>query len=329
MVAHRNISKTQVLLAWLMAVSVFLTACATRPVAPVSAVESLAGAVTVPYRLSSSGRFLVDVSINGGPARPMSVDTGATVSVIYGDFAKGADLMVSDRTRFVRGLVAQGNRPVIEGVSFQIGAQSFPLNQVVMLDTPAIQDEAVGLLGGDILRGQTVVFNRAQLRATFIPAAAVDPRAFAGWRRIPLQRLKDETADAALFFAETHLNGTSVPVLIDTGSNLTFINWKLATMDKDIRRLEREMVRNGTLQGALDSTSVILETVFYDLKLGAYQWDEIPVVVAGLDGLSAIAPTDEPMMVAGANLFAAQTIGLDLEGLSLYIYPDVYPGANR
>ena len=306
----------------LTVVSVYLAGCATRPVAPVSQFEDLAGAITVPYQISDSGRLLVDVSINGGPARPMSVDTGATVSVIYGDFAAQSNLTVSDRTRFVRGLVAQGDRPVIKDVEFQIGGKTERLDEVVMLATPSIQDEAIGLLGGDILRRYTVVFNRETLRVSFIPNGQTDRSAFSGWTRIPLRRLTQTPADTGLYFAVTALDGDRIPVLIDTGSNLNFINWKLATLDESIRRLERRLIRNGTLQGALDSTSATLETTFYDLKLGGQYWDEVPVIVTGLGGLADIAPTDKPFMVAGANLFAPHTLALDLAGLMLYLHPE-------
>jgi hypothetical protein len=305
--------------------SIFLVGCATSRIAPVSQLETLAGAVTVPYRISESGRLLVDVSINGAPTSPLSIDTGATVSVIYSDFAKALDFDISDRELFVRGLVGQGDRPVIEDIVFQMGGRLFPLDQVVMLDSPSIKDEAVGLLGGDILRHHTVLFNRDSMSATFVPRGAVDHNVFAGWTHIPLRTLRDKETDADLYFATTKFIRTTVSVLVDTGSNLNFINWKLATMDENIRRLERNLVRNGTLQGALDSTSATVETVFYDLKLGGQHWDEIPVVVTGLDGLSSIAPADEPLMVAGATLFTPHTIAFDLKGLSLYIYPGAEP----
>ena len=325
MVLTRGKFKTGALLVLVTVMSLFLTACATKPIAPVSQIESLAGAVTVPYRISESGRLLIDVSINGAPARPLSLDTGATVSVIYSNFAKASDFDISDRELFVRGLVGEGDRPVIEDIVFQIGGRLFPLDQVVMLDSPSIKDEAVGLLGGDILRHYTVLFNRDSLSATFVPRGAVDHSAFSGWTHIPLRTLRDKETDADLYFATTKFVRTPVSVLIDTGSNLNFINWKLAKMDENIRRLERNMVRNGTLQGALDSTSATVETVFYDLKLGGQHWDEIPVVVTGLDGLASIAPVDEPLMVAGATLFTPYTVAFDLKGLSLYLHPDVYP----
>ena len=73
------IFKSVKILVWLAGL-IGLSACATRPVAPVSGIAGLAEAVTVPYRISESGRFLIDVSINDGRQRPFSVDTGATVS---------------------------------------------------------------------------------------------------------------------------------------------------------------------------------------------------------------------------------------------------------
>lgn len=301
--------------------SVCLAGCVTAPVTQISEIEATAGAFSVPYRISSSGRFLMDVSINAGPTRPLSFDTGATVSVIYGDYARALDLEVSDRTLFVRGLVGQGDRPVIEDVAFQIGSQTFPLDQVVTLKTPRIKDEAVGLLGGDILAGYIVMFNRKTMRVTFLPRQNMDAASFAGWDRIPVRTLADTPTHARLYFAKADLGDQEISVLIDTGANLNFINWKLATMDKDIKKLERDLIRNGTLQGALGSTSATLDTVLYDLKLGDRHWDEIPVLVTALNGLATIAPVDEPMIVAGANLFTPHTLAFDLEGQNLYVYP--------
>ena len=322
MIRPRITLKLGILLALLLAVSSFLTGCATQRIAPVSNIETMAGAINVPYRISSSGRILIDVSINEGPLRPLSVDTGASVSVLYSGFAKSAKIDVSDRTLYVRGLVGQGDRPIIEDVVLQIGHQGFAMERLVLLETPRIKDEAIGLLGGDILGMYTALFNRETMMATFVPRDDVAPEAFAGWNRVPLQTLTGSTSNTRLYFASTDYDGKDVPVLIDTGSNLNFINWKLATLDTEIRQIERNMIRNGTLQGALDTTSATIETVFKDLKLGRQQWDEIPVVVMGLNALETVAPVDEPMMVIGADVLAPLTVAFDLAGLNLYIRPN-------
>ncbi|MEP3654636.1 MAG: hypothetical protein ABJO36_07050 [Litorimonas sp.] len=308
-------------------IAFFLTGCATSQISPVSNIETADGAFSVPYRISSSGRFLIDVSVNGGSSRPLSVDTGATVSVIYSDFARSENLKVSDRTIFVRGLVGQGDRPVIESVLFGVGSKSFPLEQIVSLETPIIGDEAVGLLGSDILGNYTTLFNKETMTATFVPRRNIDAGSFAGWSHIPLQTLTDTSTNTQLYFAQTDFDGVDIPVLIDTGSNLNFINWQLAKMDTEIRKLEKKMRRNGTLQGALESTSFAAETIFYDLQLGSELWDEIDVVVMALPTLETVAPVNDPMIVAGANIFAGHTIAFDLQGRAIYIYPK--PGARR
>ena len=296
-----------------------------RPAAPASGIAALPGAVTVPYRISETGRFLLDVSINDAPPRPFSVDTGATISVIYGDHAESSGLRVSQTTLFVRGLISQGARPVIKDVSLGVGSRAFALDQVVVLPTPGIADEAIGLLGGDVFRAQAVLFDKDLSQVTFVPRENLDRRAFAGWKRIPLRNLTDEATNTDLYFAKANLGGVIVPVLFDTGSNLNFINWQLAKMDENIHRLERNMLRNGTLQGALETTSATVETTLFDLNLGRQSWDEVTVVATQLDGLADIAPVDEPMIVAGAKLFAPHTFAFDLEGFNIFIRPDQDP----
>ncbi len=320
-----NTLRFKTLLAWLVLMAFAMTGCATQPAASISDIATGPGVVQVPYRISSSGRILVDVSVNEGPARPLALDTGATVSVLYEDFAEAADLNVSDRTRFVRGLVGQGDRPVIEDVTFHIGPAGFQMDELVMLETPLIKDEAIGLLGADLVSLYVVLFDKETLTASFVPRENIDHEAFAGWNPIPLTLFSDADTDSRLYFANIDLDGRDIPVLVDTGSNLNFINWKLATLDEDIQKIERDMIRNGTLQGALDNTAVTTATTFYDLKLGRQNWDEISVVVMGLNALETVAPVNEPMMVAGAKIFAPHTIAFDLAGLNVYVKPDARP----
>lgn len=311
--------------AGLILASVFMTGCATRVIAPVSSIENSVGAINVPYRLSSSGRILLDVSVNGTAARPFALDTGASVSVLYGKFAQSVNLKVSDRTLFVRGIIGQGARPVIENVGLQMGPQVFQMEQMVMLETPLVKDEAVGLIGGDVLGMFVALFNAETLMATFVPRPALHTDAFAGWNEIPLQIFKEANASSRLYFANMDVDGRDVPVLIDTGSNLNFINWKLATLDEDIKRLERKLMQNGTLQGALDTTSASTTTTFSDLKMGQQNWDDVQVVVMSLGALESVAPVNEPMMVAGAGVFTPHTLAFDLAGLKLYVRPDTKP----
>lgn len=321
MISVYNLIKKFILFVLGLAASSSLTACATLQIAPSALVESLPEATTIPYRVSSAGRFIVDISVNGHPAQPFSIDTGATVSVLYDGYTKLIDITSSGQTVFVRGLVSKGTRPIIENVDLHIGTKPFALDKIVVLETTNTKDEAIGLLGSDVLMGYTALFNKDTMMATFVPSQNILPRSFKGWRRIQLGSRTDSQTDTRLYFAHTELKQKKVPILIDTGSNLNFINWKLAAMDDNIRDLERNLLRQGKLQGALDTTLLTKSTILYDLSIGTQHWAETDVVIMELDSLSAVAPIDQPMMIAGSGMFSPWTVAFDLGGNSIYIRP--------
>jgi len=300
----------------------WLTACATAAIAPAMQVQALPEAITVPYRISSEGRFIVDVAVNDSGSLPFALDTGATVSTIYDDTSKTIGLNVSDDTILIRGLIASGRRPAIKNVAFQIGSKSFPLKHIALLEVPKINDEAAGLLGTDILGDHTALFNKDTMIATFVPSKYIEPKTFQGWRRIKLKTQIDSYPNSRLHFTEVTLDRTTANVLIDTGANSNFINWRLATLDKSIRQMERTLRKEGRLQGALDSTALKTQTTFYDLSLGEHYWKDVTVIVRELNTLSNIAPVDEPIMIAGANMFSPRTVAFDLGGNTIYIRPN-------
>lgn len=304
-----------------------LTGCATLQVAQPADIEALPFATTTPYRISAGGRYIIDVSINNQPARPFAVDTGATVSVIYDRYSESINLTPSAQTILITGLVSAGRRPVIEDITFQIGKQSIPLDHVAVLETPTIKDEAVGLIGADILKDYAALFNKDAMTITLIPNENTDSRTFAGWRHIPLQNSLRPDKTEGLYFAQIELGKKKIPVLIDTGSNLNFINWKLATLDENISKLQKKMRAEGTLQGALETTELKMETVFHGLSLGTNYWPSIAVNVMELHSLSDVAPVEQPMMIAGAGLFTQRTVTFDLGHQTLYVRPD--PGELR
>jgi len=233
---------------------IFLGACATNSVSPTWTIESDPNAVTVPYRLSSAGRIVIDVAVNETEPQPFVLDTGASVSVLYESFSEDIGLRPTGDTVLIRGLVAVGRRPVIEGIDFNIGGKRFNSARAVTLDTPSVSDNSVGLLGSDILSTFLLLFNHETMMVSFLPSETVKPKIFSKWLRMPLKGNTKGREDIGLHFAETDFGDKRIPVLIDTGSNTNFINWRMATLDKSIKRLERRMRTEGVLQGALETT---------------------------------------------------------------------------
>ena len=284
-------------------------------------IESDPNAVTVPYRLSSAGRIVIDVGVNGAEPEPFVVDTGASVSVLYDSFSENIGLTPTGDTVLIRGLVAVGRRPVIEDIDFEIGGKRFSSARAVTLDTPRVSDNSVGLLGSDILSNYLVLFNHEEKLLTLIPSGTVKPKIFSQWLRMPLKGNTKGREDIGLHFAETDFGDKRIPVLIDTGSNTNFINWRMATLDKSIKRLERRMRVEGVLQGALEASPLTLNTKLFGLSLGEKYWPELDVTVIELEPLSTIAPVDRPMMIAAAGMFTSQTFAFDFGRNRIYIRP--------
>lgn len=314
--------------AWRICVCAFafvLTACVTAPPTAPDSVQALPRTITVPYRISDAGHLLVNLSVNGQDNQAFIIDSGATISAIYEEPLRRLGLDLSGKFVSVKGLIATGDSPTIADVKLSLGSRVFQSDDIVMLktqDTPhrTIGNGAVGLLGTDFLAAHTVVFDRHAMRASFLPSDDVTPEFFAGWRKIPLENRVGNYPDHGLYFAHVKLLGKQTPVLVDTGSNLNFINWHLATLDDQLKRVRRKIRKAVEFRGANGATPLHLETFFYDVTLGNHTWPQVKVNVLEFESFDEIAPTDKPMMLAGAPMFSPSSFAFDFGGNVLYIY---------
>lgn len=302
------------------ALAFILAGCATASLTPPTQFQSLPQAITVPYVVSKAGHLTVDLSVNGQDEQSFIIDSGATVSAIYEAPMRRLGLDLSGRFVSVKGLVAAGESPTISGVEISMGTRDFQSDNIVMLESKNASAGVTGLLGIDFLGDQTVIFNRDSRTASFIPSEHIPAGMFSGWRKIPLKNSVGSYPDHGLYFAEVKLLGKQTPVLVDTGSNVSFINWHLATLDDDLKRLRRKIRNAVKFQGANGATPLHLETFFYDVTLGDHTWPEVKVNVLEFASFDEIAPTDKPMMLAGAPMFSPSNFAIDFGRNSIYIY---------
>ncbi|NNU16831.1 hypothetical protein HK107_10930 [Parvularcula sp. ZS-1/3] len=302
-------------LAGLMAV--LLAACATTP----AQIATLPGAISVPYELSETGLFVVDVGVNGGPPRPFFVDSGASTSAIYDRNLSAFGLSETGESVVVRGLVSTGERPKVEGVTFTIGALTTPVQSIVSLKPSTASFDVVGLIGLDVLSDYLVMFDVETKLATFIPASSVSPRSFVGWRLTELQEGARGYPNLGLHFADLRVGTEEYLALIDTGSDTSIINWPLALKNGKMRRIRRDLRQEWEIQGAIGTFSPRASVDLGGVVLGRNYWPQVNVVVMDMDNLSTIAPTDQPMMIAGSNLFRERTVAFDFANDAIYILP--------
>jgi len=301
--------------------SLFLANCATGPATPIQNIESQPGGYSLPYHISEAGHFLIDVSVNENEPQPFILDTGANVSAIYEPAAEAMGLNASDQMVAVNGLVGSGLRPRLEGIEMQIGPQEHRPDNAILLEPSKFENEAIGLLGVDILSESILIFNAKDAVVTVLPSETIDPSLFSGWRQIRLRNQISGYADNGLYFSETILKDERVPVLIDTGSDINIINWSLATLDESYKRVQRRLRKQTEIHGATESSVISLQTTFFDLQLGQQNWPEIDVLVLDFEGFKEIAPVDAPFMVAGATMFAGKDFAFDFARNRIYVWP--------
>ena len=301
--------------------SLLLSACASTTVTPISTLQSINDGFSVPYRISDAGHFLIDVSVNENAPRPFILDTGANVSAIYEPAAEAIGLIAGDGLVSVNGLVGSGLRPRLDGIELTIGPKTYHPNNAILLEASKFENQAIGLLGVDILSESILVFNAESAMVTVLPSEAVDPSLFSGWRQIRLRNQILGYEDKGLYFTETILKDERVPVLVDTGSDINIINWPLATLDESFKRVQRRLRQQTELHGATESSVISLQTKFFDLQLGQQNWPEIEVLVLDFEGFTDIAPVDKLFMVAGATMFAGQDFAFDFARNRIYIRP--------
>lgn len=298
-------------------IALLISACATTP----AQIASLPGAVSVPYELSETGLFIVDVSVNGGPPRPFFLDSGASTSAIYDRNLSAFGLSETGESVVVRGLVSTGERPKVEGVTFTIGTLTAPVESIVSLKPSTASFDVVGLIGLDLLSNYLVMFNVETKLATFIPAASVSPRSFVGWRLTELREGVRGYPNLGLHFADLQVGSEEYLTLIDTGSDTSIINWPLALKNGKMRRIRRDLRQEWEIQGAIGTFSPRASVDLRGVVLGRNYWPQVNVVVMDMDNLSTIAPTNRPMMIAGSDLFKERTVAFDFANDAIYILP--------
>jgi hypothetical protein len=322
MIGYRFIVWHILRLAALAALAPLIVACATyTPTAP-DQLELMPGAVTIPYKISDAGHLILNIRVNGTDAKPFLLDSGANTSAIYDEHASSMGLVPIDKKVAVNGLVASGLRPIAENVAFQIGETTFVRDHVVILERLKSDNAAMGLLGVDVLADYTLQFNKDKLLVTFIPSESVKRGHFSGWRKIPLRNRVSPYPDSGLYFAFAEFTDKKTPVLVDTGSELSIINWPLATMDPNLKRLRRKIIKAIEFEGANESTELRMRSYFPELELGTHVWTDVPVLIMDFDSLSMIAPADKPMMIAGASMFTPSSFAFDFKNNMIYILPE-------
>ncbi len=304
-----------------------LTGCATTPATPTEALAPIKGAVTLPYVRAEGDQFMVDVEVNGEGPFPFIIDTGATATAIYEDLA--ALLGISDgpgRETLVRGLIQSQTVNMYELDTLSVGdAINAASPNVIVLPKPERSAQAKGIIGMDHLINTALVFDLSTQTVTFVPGKAFTPDSFRGWKEAPIDALPGASALYGLHFGEIGFDEGPAPALIDTGSEITVLNWQAAEQMRSVQAMLAATARKTVVEGVAGQSRPRMALGVEGLKMGQRRWPIHSVLVLTLEPLSVIGAEDGPFIIVGTDLLAQTSFAIDFHRDMIYFRPPEIP----
>ena len=249
----------------------------------------------VRFRNETYDRMTVPVRLSGtGPYRFL-VDTGASRTAISRQLAARLNLTAGDDARLHS----------VSGVSTVSTAMVPDLQltrkAVKVIDAPLLESAnmgADGILGVDSLRSQRVMFDFEGQTMSIVPSASPDFRDEPDTIVIQATR-----RNGRLVVTEARVNGRTVTVVLDTGSQVTIGNEALKRQLLGRRtvnapqRVELESVTGDKISG---------EYMFVrELKMGGVGLNNLAIVFADAHTFKQLDLNDRPAILLGMNAIRA------------------------
>ncbi len=249
-----------------------------------------------PFKRDSHGRIIAPVFINGrGPFR-FAIDTAANLSMISSELA--ADL----RLRAATGAPLQVQGSIGPRATSLVDIERLELDQLhtgarrLGLLEPAQLDEAHGLLGADVLRGQVLDL---QLRAERVAVHQADAlaRVAEDWKlasQVPVERRFD-----TLLALRVRVGNTRARAILDTGAQRSIGNRALmrALGLRAAGESNRDAVLTGINGSMIGATSIATPA----LQLGAARLAPAEILYADLPLFESWGSANRPMMLLGMD----------------------------
>jgi predicted aspartyl protease len=280
-----------------------------------------------PYQVAYSGRFAVQVYLNGKGPFDFLLDTAATRTIIY------------EHARARLGLPADRSAPIdIFGITGDVMAPSLRLHELkvadariespiiaVVHDAPDEPDAPDGVLGLDVLGRYFVVLDRAAGRMRLYAHASDAPAEYLAWRSTPMTRIRPRRLPVELWAVDATVNMKKATAVVDLGAGVTIINWELA---RQLGLREDDFIFSplpAEIQDVLGKTAPVVLASNVRVWIDRRAWYEQTVLVADAPIFRLLDLASTPAGLVGPGLFADDSLAIDFEHHRLYLAPPAPP----
>jgi predicted aspartyl protease len=259
--------------------------------------------LVIPFHISELEHMVVRLEINGTTVTTGVVDTAATFA------------MVDSRTAIQSGVAApdvESEKVSILGVN---GAKTYP---IVTLDSVKTGNVRLGSVEAAYSRDLDIPGTAANI----LPSSAFpgDVLEFDFRNRLisvydgrpdrPTNAYHDSVPyklEGGLMYVEVRINGRKGRALIDTGSNLTYVNSVFA----DLAKLSTNLEKTQLLQGATGGDESVRIATARRVKLADFNFEGADLFVTDPELFTLLGLKDEPVMVIGLDFLSEFKVQFD------------------
>lgn len=275
-------------------------------------------AAATPFETDEGGRLYVLIDTPPHGLARFLIDTGAGRSALFAGSRLAGILPRSGDTRRVWGLGGDAPAPVALLPDQYWGPHRLPARPAVVLSPLQTDKPTDGLIGMDILTDRVLTIGEADKVLT-LGMPGKPARLGTNWHRIPLSAASTAAGGRSLLFARAVFGIRSFYTLIDLGSDSTYCPWEVSNKASNLRLLRQRLYRQSDFEGAVArfKPRITVRTERFDI--GPHRWNNTIVQVLDFGSKDLIGRADEPVIIAGMNLFRARDFVFDAVEGFLYL----------
>ena len=265
---------------------------------------------TVPYEINENKGIVVEARVNGQGPFAFTLDTAASISVVFDDLSNELGLEpVSGSVIVIHGLVASGEFPLLNVDQLSVGSEIWGDPVIVSMPGDTFARTGIdGILGVDFLRRYAVGFSTEDRVIRLYPPDRIDGRSYRGWTSVPLELLTVGDTRTALYFFEIEVGGVRMPAVFDLGASLNMMNWSAA---RSLGLDPVELAGDDQVTGAIDSTPIVARIRAREVTTGSIRWKNEAFIIAELEIFSTLMQSATPSAILGAGLFTQRDFIID------------------
>lgn len=275
-----------------LAVALFLAA-------PFSA--SASEVVTIPFKFTQTGHMMAEFSVDGGAPAKAAIDTGANHALLDARTLTAAGVAlppVYDTEVNVLGLTGFKVYPTMTAPSVSLGALSMG-DIPAAIHAPNDFPGPTNILPATELGYRILDFNFP--RGVLKLYDGRPQRVRSDVETVPLRNIN------GIWFMKVKVNSKTGWAMIDTGSNVTYLNTKFA--DRAAPRTKTDADVN--LEGSTDGEALARTIRIRELRMGDFSMKYFRVLVADPPLFEHFGLSDDPVMVLGLDALTHFRVQID------------------